>query len=461
MTQDMDGALTEDWTSSLLTEGLGRCDKELAELVHSEASRQREALSLLAPSMISSHSLRTILGSGFADVDAEGYVRPAAQHSTIRDLVDDYADHGPSKYNPAGPYGEAVERLAMCRVASLAAATSNSLAPSDLYVNVHPLSGAIANVALLRAVLSPGDRILGLDLRSGGHLTHGAEVHLSGMDYKSRGLAISASTDCFPYEGLFKDLHRWRPRAVVIGASSFPRKIDWAEVRMIIDTINPRPWLLADIAHFAGPVFAGLLPSPIDYADATSFVWYKSLGGPRAATLVTSSAEMKERIDRSVFPGLQSAPNLAAIAGIAFAARFAASPAFVNLMSTALRLADSLAEELKRKDLNVAFGGTDSHLLVWRPPVEATPLVALLERGGVLTNANLLPGDSSARRPSGIRMGMVAAAQRGLPIESVSDIVELLLEATDLSGRESASDGALLQARTRRIVESLSPVFPC
>lgn len=446
---------SQEWSESTLRESLATADGELAELVASEERRQRESLSLLAPAMISSRSIRTLVGSGFADIDAEGYVKPADQSSTVQDLVDAYAVRGPSKYNPAGPFGEAVEALAMRRVAELAAETSGQIDAKDLHVNVHPLSGAIANVALLRAVLEPGDDLVGLDLRSGGHLTHGAAMHLSGMDYNSHPVPISESMDAFPYDHLVEEIQRWRPRVVLIGASSFPRKIDWRRVRSAVETVEPRPWLFADIAHFAGPVFAGLLPSPIDYVDATSFVWYKTLGGPRAATIVTSNAELQDRIDRSLFPGLQSAPNLGAISAIAYAAGFARSPGFIDMMSTALAIATALTDELSRRNLNVAYGGTDSHMLLWRPPVDARSLVALLERAGVLANANMLPGDVSAHRPSGIRMGTVSVAQRGLPVRESAAIADLIHEAVGLCGYEETAGIAHLEERRRRILSAL------
>ena len=419
-----------EWDPAFLDSSLEEIDDVLAEAVASEAARQRQAVNLLAPSMVLPTAVRQVLSSVFNDLDAEGYPGSWQDNEYAEDIArfsEAYRRRGPRKYNPCGPFAEFVELTAARRIAHLFAANTG-LDPDALFVNVQPLSGAAANIAILRALLEPGDPILSLDMASGGHLSHGASFHFSGATYRAFHYGISGEGQ-IDFVQLEDRLCEARPKVVLAGGSSYPRAIDWSRIREILDRSPSPPLLIADVAHFAGLIAAGCYNNPLPFADVVSMVGYKTLGGPRIGVIISRNPEIAHRINRAVFPGIQSAPIMGAIAALAVAARIAGTVEFKSLIRRSIANARLVCKALREGDLDIEFGGTDTHMLLTRMSTPSMPIVSALERLGILTNSNLLPGDREPGKARGIRMGLVGITQRGLSENSAEDLGRLLCEA--------------------------------
>lgn len=418
-----------EFDPALIDASLAQIDPLVAAALEGEAARQRDAISLLAPSMLTPRAVRQALSSLFNDLDAEGYAGRWQDEVDLHELnqfCEVYARRGPRKYNPSGPFAEYVELLAACRLAHLFSA-GTTLAPEELHVNVQPLSGSSANIAILRALLEPGDTLLSLSVASGGHLSHGARFHYSGSTYRVFHYEFSSSgvLDMEQFEARIREV---KPKVVVVGGSSYPRALDWSDIRRLFDSIPNPPLLFADVAHFAGLIVAGCYPNPVPFADVVSMVGYKTLGGPRIGVIITRQLEIARRIDRALFPGLQSAPVMGSIAALAVAARFAETDNFRLLIKSALQNAKVLAESLRQRDLELEFGGTDTHMLLLRLRTPTQPIVSLFESAGILTNSNMLPGDTKPSEALGIRMGTIGATQRGLSVRAADELGQLIAE---------------------------------
>ena len=429
-----------EWDPALLDASLSQIDPLVAAALKGEATRQRDAISLLAPSMLTPRAVRQALSSLFNDLDAEGYAGRWQDDVDLHELnqfCEVYARRGPRKYNPSGPFAEYVELLAAGRLAHLFSA-GTALAPEELHVNVQPLSGSSANIAILRALLEPGDTLLSLSVASGGHLSHGARFHYSGSTYRVFHYEFS-SRGVLDMEEFETRIREVKPKIVVVGGSSYPRALDWCGIRGLFDSIANPPLLFADVAHFAGLIATGYYPNPVPFADVVSMVGYKTLGGPRIGVIITRQLEIARRIDRALFPGLQSAPVMGSIAALAVAARFAETDAFRSLIKSALQNAKVLGESLRRCDLELEFGGTDTHMLLLRLRSPTQPIVSLFESAGILTNSNMLPGDTKPSAALGIRMGTIGATQRGLSKQAANELGQLIADlihgASDATGK--------------------------
>lgn len=417
-------------SGELLDRGIAEIDPLVARVLASEERRQRQALHLLAPSMIVTRAIRDCLGSVMGNLDGEGYPAPGLDPSAgFPAFEKEYWLRGGAKYNPSGPAGEYLELLARARIADLLCA-GTGLPPEELRVNVQPVSGSVANLAIFRAVLRPGDRVVALDTASGGHLSHGAPFHMTGLDYDVRRLELDVNAEEVEASAVRAAVELYRPRMVIIGASSFPRAIDWRALAEALSETRPRPVLVADIAHFAGLVSVGRYPNPVPWVDVVSFVGYKTFGGPKSAVIATRSEKYARLIDRALFPGLQGAPRLAEICALATAARVAGTPAFHALIEESVRTAAALASELAGTGKpRLAFGGTDSHMVLLQDCPRSPELARYLEAVGVLSNANMLPGDSRPSAATGLRLGMVGACQRGLRASDAPALCQLLSTA--------------------------------
>jgi glycine hydroxymethyltransferase len=416
------------WNPGYLTLPLHELDPEISGLLNREVSRQHRAVHLLAPSMLISRSVRECLASVLGNLDGEGYVGRSPGLGDFKDFAAEYRRRGPLKYNPSGPAAEYIEHLAMHRVATMLA-HGTSVDAGDIWVNLQPASGSIANVAILRGLAAPGSTILALDTASGGHISHGAPFHYTGQMYRTAWVAMGVQSTALDLDELRRAVAMVRPQVVMLGASSFPRRIDWAGVRGVLDEVaaGARPILVADIAHFAGLVAAGCYPNPLPWADVVSFVGYKTLGGPKSAVIVTRDPATARKIDRALFPGLQGAPRVAEIAAMAVAAGFAATPQFRTLIERSLEVAQVFARVLRGEcGQRLAFGGSDTHMLMIDHSKPVNRLVQLLEQVGILVNANLLPGDAAPAASRGIRMGTVAVVQRGLSPATAKDLARLV-----------------------------------
>jgi glycine hydroxymethyltransferase len=420
-----------EWNPGLLDAPLAEIDPLMANVLREEAARQRDAISLLAPSMLTPLSVRQALSSLFNDLDAEGYAGrwQAEALGELDRFRDVYAQRGPRKYNPSGPFAEYVELLAAARLAHLFS-SDTSLTPEELYVNVQPISGSSANIAILRALLEPGDALLSLSVSSGGHLSHGARFHYSGSTYRVSHYEFS-SCGTLDMDVLKDRIRECQPKVVIVGGSSYPRALDWRSVRELLDSFANPPLLFADVAHFAGLIATSCYPNPVPFADVVSMVGYKTLGGPRIGVIITRDERIARRVDRALFPGVQSAPVMGAIAALAVAARFARTDAFRSLIANSLRNARVLAHSLKQRDLELEFGGTDTHMLLLRLHTPTPPIVSFLESTGILANSNMLPGDVKPSEARGIRMGTIGLTQRGLNALAAQELASLIVEVVN------------------------------
>ena len=325
---------------------------------------------------------------------------------------------------------------------------ANGRAADDLFVNVQPLSGAPANNAVYTGLLDVGDTVMGMDLFMGGHLTHGSRANRSGKFYNIVSYSIDPKTQRLDYEAMRQLAEKHKPRLIIGGFSSYPFAADWQKYREIADAVGA--WLLADIAHVAGLVAAGEYPSPVGIADVVSFTTHKTLNGPRGAALITHDRALARKLDRAVFPGEQGGPHINTMAALAVALRLAATEQFRELQRETVANARRLAEKLTARGFDLPHGGTDTHLLLLDcgaiQGADGTALsgdmaARLLDLAGIVVNRQTIPGDTSALRPTGIRIGTPWITQRGFTFEDIDalgDIMADLLQAClpfSLTGR--------------------------
>jgi len=423
----------------LFREDLRGADPALASFVDGEAERQQRKVILIASESIAPRAVREALGSRFNNIYAEGYPNPrmTSEKRVPLDAVDHhlscYRRYSNRRYYKGCENADFVEALAQERCAALFA---NERVPADeLFVNVQPLSGAAANNAVYEAFLEPGDVVMGMDLAAGGHLTHGHPMNRSGRRYTIVPYTVDRATGHLDYD-LIEDLaRRHRPRMIIAGFSAYPWSIDWSALRRIADEMPHRCIVLADIAHPAGLVAAGLFPNPVGYADVVSFTTHKTLCGPRGAVLMTTHPEDARAIDAAVFPGEQGGPHLHSMAAKAVAFRLAATDQFKRLQERVVENAKALAEGLERRGLTLAYGGTDTHMcLIDLKGLDGTPAegldgeiaTRLLDLCGIVANKNTIAGDEDAAHPTGVRFGTTWVTQRGLGTDAMDELADVI-----------------------------------
>jgi glycine hydroxymethyltransferase len=430
---------------------LSSLDPDVAKLIDYEAERQARKLILIPSESQAPAAVREALGSVFQNIYAEGYPDPAT-HSLSQEAILDYEVQlgtyrrsSDLRYYKGVEYVDVVEALARRRAAE--AFATRSVPPEDIWANVQPLSGSPANSAIYAALVPPGSTVMGMDLLHGGHLTHGSPANRSGKLYNIVSYGIDTATERLDYDAIEALARKRRPRMIIAGYTSYPWMPDWARFRRIADDVGA--YLLADISHIAGMVAAGVVPSPVGYADAISFTTHKSLYGPRGACILTTDKKLAHQVDAAVFPGEQGGPHVNAIAGMAVAFKLARTAEFRRLQQQVVDNARHLAAELERRGLRIPYGGTDTHmLLVDCKSVRAgygvspdgktgTPLMGdiaarILDLAGIVLNRNTIPGDRSAAVPSGIRLGTPWVTQRGFQapqIECLADVIARVLHA--------------------------------
>ena len=427
-------------------------DPDVAELIRHETARQQQYLIMIPSESTVPYAVRHALSSAFHNIYAEGYPAEHTRRLTQPQILDyeqrlpEFRRHGDQRYYQGTEYANVVESLARRRAAELFA--GNGLTANDLYVNVQPLSGAPANNAVYTALLNVGDTVMGMDLIMGGHLTHGSPVNRSGKFFNIVSYGIHPQTEKLDYEEMMALALEHKPRMIIGGYSSYPFAPDWEEYRRIADAVGA--YLLADVAHVAGLIAAGVYPNPIGIADVVSFTSHKTLNGPRAALIITHRKDLSTKIDRGVFPGEQGGPHMNTIAGLAVACRLAATEQFRQLQRQTLINARALAEKLADRGLRLPHGGTNTHLMVVDCKAalgpDGTPLsgdmaARILDLAGIVANRQTIPGDTSALRPSGIRLGTPWITQRGFGEEetaALGDIIADVLQACvpfSLTGR--------------------------
>lgn len=422
---------------------LAELDPDVAELVRHETARQARYIILIPSESTVPAAVREALGSAFHNIYAEGYpldetrTMPEAEILDYGTRLPEYRRSADNRYYKGTEYANIVEALARRRTAELFA--GNGYQPDNLFVNVQPLSGAPANNAVYSALLSVGDTVMGMDLIQGGHLTHGSPVNRSGINYKIVSYGIDPETQKINYDTVMALAKEHRPKMIIAGYSSYPFAPDFHKFREIADEVGA--YLMADIAHVAGLVIGGVFPNPVGIADVVTFTTHKTLNGPRGAVIITHRKDLQSKLDRAVFPGEQGGPHINTIAALAVALRLARSDQFKQLQQQTVRNAARLAQRLEERGLTLPYGGTDTHLLL----VDCKSVVGpdgttlsgdmaarILDLTGVVLNRQTIPGDTSALRPSGIRIGTPWITQRGFgdaEIDELADIIATTLQA--------------------------------
>ena len=408
---------------------LSQVDPEINAVLQGELDRQRTTLEMIASENFVPRAVLEAVGSVLTNKYAEGY--PGRRYYGGCEVVD------------------VAEDLARDRAKALFGAE---------YANVQPHSGASANAAVLHALATPGDTILGLSLDHGGHLTHGMKINFSGRLYNVAAYGVNYETGRIDYDEVRRLAHEHRPKVIIAGWSAYPRQLDFAVFREIADEVGAYLWV--DMAHFAGLVAAGLHPNPVPHAHVTSSTVHKTIGGPRSGFILTNDAELSKKINSAVFPGQQGGPLMHVVAAKATAFKLAATDEFRDRQARTVRGAQILAERLGQDDVRGAgialtTGGTDVHLVLVDlrdAAIDGKQAEDLLHQVGITVNRNAVPNDP--RPPmvtSGLRIGTPALASRGFgdaEFAEVADVIALTLQPNP--------DLAALKART----EALAAAFP-
>lgn len=300
------------------------------------------------------------------------------------------------------------------------------------FANVQPHSGSSANIAVYRALLNHGDKVMGMNLSNGGHLTHGHKMSFSGMDYEIVDYDVDPETEMIDYDALREKAKREKPKMIIAGASAYSRTIDFEKFREIADEVGA--YLFVDMAHIAGLVAAGLHPSPVPYADVVTTTTHKTLRGPRGGLILTNNEEIAKKIDKTVFPGIQGGPLMHVIAAKAQCFYEALQPEFKDYQKQVLKNIIALSETLKEEGFHVVSNGTDNHLILVDVKsacgLTGKDAQNLLDRIHITVNKNTIPGDTeSPALTSGIRLGSPAMTTRGLKEDDFRKIGTIIAEA--------------------------------
>jgi glycine hydroxymethyltransferase len=383
---------------SLLQRTLADTDPELAAAIRNERRRQAEGLELIASENFVSQAVLEAAGSVLTNKYAEGY--PGKRYYGGCEFVD------------------VAESLAIARAKALFGAA---------HANVQPHSGAQANLAAYLALVKPGDTVLGMNLAHGGHLTHGHPLNFSGQLYKIVPYGVSTDDERIDYAELERLAHEHRPRMIMVGASAYPRIIDFPRIAAVARAVEAA--MVVDMAHIAGLVAVGLHPSPVPYADVVSSTTHKTLRGPRGGLLLCREERAKD-LDRAVFPGVQGGPLMHVIAAKAVCFKEALEPTFADYQRRLLANAQRLAQALVSHGFRLVSGGTDNHLMlvdVFSKGVTGKAAEVALGKAGITVNKNAIPFD---RNPpmvaSGIRVGTPAVTTRGMG-EAEMDVIAGLI----------------------------------
>ena len=401
-------------------------DPEIYEATLNEEERESRKILLIASENYASKAVMEAQGSIFTNKYAEGY---------------------PGKrYYGGCEFADKVEKLAIGRAKELFGAD---------HVNVQPHSGSQANMAVYFSVLKPGDTILGMDLKHGGHISHGASVNFTGMIYKSVSYGVSRDTGYIDMGGVRKLALEHKPKIIVVGASAYSRVIDFKAFSEIARESGA--YLMADIAHIAGLIAAGVHPSPVPYADFVTSTTHKTLRGPRGG-FIMCKAELAKTLDKMIFPGIQGGPLVQVIAAKAVAFKEALSPEFVEYQKRVVANARRLAAELVSRGFSIISGGTDNHLMLVdlsNMNITGKDAEEALDRTGVTVNKNGIPYDQKpATITSGIRLGTPCVTTRGMgepEMEEIADIIARVIRNSDNS--------SILETASKR-VRALCDRFP-
>jgi glycine hydroxymethyltransferase len=429
----LDPAAATD-ASAFFTEPLESRDPEIFGAIRKELGRQRDEIELIASENIVSRAVLEAQGSIMTNKYAEGY---------------------PGKrYYGGCQFVDIAEELAIERAKKLFSCN---------FANVQPNSGSQMNQAVFLALLQPGDTFMGLDLNSGGHLTHGSPVNMSGKWFNVVSYGVREDDHLLDMDAIEKQAHETKPKLILAGGTAYSRIWDWKRFREIADSVGA--WLMVDMAHIAGLVAGGVHPSPIPHAHVVTTTTHKSLRGPRGGMILTNDEDIAKKINSAVFPGLQGGPLMHVIAAKAVAFREALQPEFRAYAQNVVTNAKALAASLQETGLDIVSGGTDNHLmLVDLRPKNATGkrAEAALGRAHITCNKNGIPFDPE--KPfvtSGVRLGTPAGTTRGFGAAEFREIGKLIAEVLDgLKVANSDEGNASVEAAVRKKVEALCERFP-
>ena len=400
-------------------------DKILDKLIKEEVKRQQKTINLIPSENYASPEILEIMGSVLMNKYSEGY---------------------PGKrYYPGNKIYDQIELLAQERIRKLFNLGKN------WHINVQPYSGSPANLAVYFSLIDFGESIMGMRLDAGGHLTHGHRVNFSGRAYKAIQYGVDLGDGLLNYDEIERLAEQRQPKIIVSGATAYPREIDFKKMGKIARRIGA--YHVADISHIAGLVSAGEHPSPFNDCDVVTLTTHKTLRGPRAAIIICRE-DLADRIDRSVFPGIQGGPHNNQIAAIALMAFQNSQPDFKSYQKQVLKNAQILSETLQDKGIKLVTNGTDNHLMIIdlkSLDLSGKEAEKILEQASITANRNSVPGDMSPQNPSGIRLGTPAITTRGMKEGEVGQIAEWI---SDLLLKKSKS------AAVKKQVEVLCNKFP-
>lgn len=401
-------------------------DQEVEEIYSREVERQNSVLRMIPSENIMSEGVRAALGGVFCNKYAEGY--PSA------------------RYYQGQANNDAIERLAQSRACALFGSE---------HANVQSYSGSPANMAAYMALCAPGDRIMGLGLNSGGHLTHGWKVNFSGKLYVPHRIEVEEGSERLNYDRILDMAREVRPRVLFIGTTSYSRVLDFARFREIADDVGA--FLVTDIAHVAGLVVAGAYPNPVPYADIVTMTLHKTLRGPRGG-MILCRREHAQAVDRAVFPGIQGGPHMNQVMALAVALGEASRPSFKAYGHQVVKNARCLAACLTDRGLRIVSGGTDCHMMVVdlrAKGVDGRTAATALERAGIVCNFNAIPYDPNPpRRPSGIRLGTPCLTSRGFGEKEMVRVADWIVGVLD------APEDEANQKKTADEIEAFLKAYP-
>ncbi|MBR3661136.1 MAG: serine hydroxymethyltransferase [Bacilli bacterium] len=403
-------------------------DNELKKALLKEKKRQSENIELIASENYTSKYVRELQGSILTNKYAEGY--PGKRYYGGCEYIDIFEEKAI----------EYVTKLFGC-----------------CYANVQPHSGSSANMAVYRALLNHGDKVLGMNLSDGGHLTHGYKLNFSGVDYNIVSYGLNPHTERLDYDEIEKIALKEKPKMIIAGASAYPRKIDFKRFREIADKVGA--YLMVDMAHIAGLVAAGLHQNPCKYADVVTSTTHKTLRGPRGGIILTNDEEIIKKINKVIFPGIQGGPLMHVIAGKAECFYEAMQPEFKKYQEQVIKNIKAMAEEFKKRGVKLISGGTDNHLIlvdVYNSfGITGAEAETILDKAHITLNKNTIPNETlKAMQASGVRIGSPAMTTRGLKEDDFRLIADIIYNILS-----NPKDKKVLKEETKRVLE-LTKKYP-